>query len=69
MTRVLPTYSADRLREATRKAERETGWREADLIATMAAHDLAGHQADDASIDHAKGQVIDYLAQSKVEGR
>lgn len=67
------TYPKPTIIAAINAARAQTNWPEASLIIDTAAMILAGHQADDATLDAARDQVraemgLDWQAQAEVEG-
>lgn len=65
MSRRLPTYTADRMREAVASVTRHDPDLHAELIADHAAFLLAGYQADDEALDDASRQVLEHLARAR----
>lgn len=54
-------YSAERIRSAIVKTVAETGWASDELVADITAQQLAGWQADDASLADAARQIREYI--------
>lgn len=67
--RRLPTYTADQMRDAVKRAKTSTGWPVGMALQDMAAHILAGHDADDVAIEEAAAQIGVWMARTDLEGQ